>query len=205
MRRSCCRRSAARPTALIHLTAIAERTPHRIDLDAIRPARPRGAGAGRPEAVRRALHGAFPSRRRRAEAAAAAGRPDRSRCPHDRRRARCASVVAAAEEVPGQTVIRPRGDPIKSGRRDGGAARQPGAARGGHQAFGAATPALLQHTGRAVVFDSVADMTPPHRRPGARRHAPTTCWCCAMPGRRARRACRRPATCRSRRSWRARA
>ncbi len=32
---------------------------------------------------------------------------------------------------------------------------------------------------------------------------PTTCWCCATPGRRARRACRRPATSRSRASSRA--
>ena len=41
------------------------------------------------------------------------------------------------------------------------------------------------------------------RRSRPRRRRPTTCWCCATPARRARRACRKPATCRSRGSSRA--
>ena len=64
----------------------------------------------------------------------------------------------AAEEVPGQTVIRPRSAPLKS---TGGMAVLrgnlcPGGAVIKHAA---ATPALLRHEGRAVVFDSVEDMT----------------------------------------------
>ncbi len=64
----------------------------------------------------------------------------------------------AAEDVPGQTVIRPRSAPLKS---TGGTAvlfgnLAPGGAVIKHAA---ATPALLQHTGRAVVFTSIEDMT----------------------------------------------
>ena len=63
-----------------------------------------------------------------------------------------------AEEVPGQTVIRPRSNPLK---QTGGMAVLrgnlcPGGAVIKHAA---ATPALLQHEGRAVVFTSVEDMT----------------------------------------------
>ncbi|WP_376096675.1 IlvD/Edd family dehydratase [Roseomonas sp. CCTCC AB2023176] len=64
----------------------------------------------------------------------------------------------AAEEVPGQTVIRSRDNPLKS---TGGMAVLrgnlcPGGAVIKHAA---ATPILLRHTGRAVVFESVQDMT----------------------------------------------
>ena len=66
--------------------------------------------------------------------------------------------AALAEEVPGQTVIRPRSAPLKA---TGGMAvlfgnLAPGGAVIKHAA---ATPALLQHTGRAVVFSSIEDMT----------------------------------------------
>jgi dihydroxy-acid dehydratase len=66
-------------------------------------------------------------------------------------------VVAAAEEVPGQTVIRSTADPIKA---VGAMAVLRGnlAPRGAVIKHSAATPALLQHTGRAIVFDSVSDM-----------------------------------------------
>ncbi|NVO17035.1 MAG: dihydroxy-acid dehydratase [Rhodoplanes sp.] len=66
-------------------------------------------------------------------------------------------VVAAAEEVPGQTVIRSAADPIKP---VGAVAVLRGnlAPRGAVIKHSAATPALLQHTGRAVVFESTADM-----------------------------------------------
>jgi dihydroxy-acid dehydratase len=67
-------------------------------------------------------------------------------------------VVAGAEEVPGQEAIRGRNDPIKP---EGGLAVLQGnlAPRGAVIKHAAATPKLLQHTGRAVVFESVEDMT----------------------------------------------
>ncbi|MFC0384729.1 IlvD/Edd family dehydratase [Muricoccus vinaceus] len=69
-----------------------------------------------------------------------------------------ADYLKLAEEVPGQTVIRPRSAPLKE---TGGMAVLrgnlcPGGAVIKHAA---ATASLLQHTGRAVVFDSVEDMT----------------------------------------------
>ncbi len=68
-----------------------------------------------------------------------------------------ADAVAAAEDVPGQTVIRSRANPIFP---TGGMAvlhgnLAPGSAVIKH---GAASPALLQHTGRAVVFEGTDDM-----------------------------------------------
>ncbi|MCG6206359.1 dihydroxy-acid dehydratase [Rhodopseudomonas sp. HC1] len=67
-------------------------------------------------------------------------------------------VVAKAEHVPGQDVIRSRDNPI---RREGGIAYLTGnlAPRGAVIKHSAASPQLMQHTGRAVVFDSVEDMT----------------------------------------------
>jgi dihydroxy-acid dehydratase len=67
-------------------------------------------------------------------------------------------VVAAAEDVPGQDAIRPRTAPIKP---EGAMAVLRGnlAPRGAVIKHSAASPQLLQHTGRAVVFDSVEDMT----------------------------------------------
>ncbi len=66
-------------------------------------------------------------------------------------------VVAGAEDVPGQTVIRPRGSPV---RPSGAMAVLHGnlAPRGALIKHSAASPRLLQHTGRAVVFEDVADM-----------------------------------------------
>jgi dihydroxy-acid dehydratase len=66
-------------------------------------------------------------------------------------------VVAAAEDVPGQEVIRPRGNPIKA---EGSMVVLYGnlAPGGAVVKQAAASPGLLQHSGRAVVFDSVADM-----------------------------------------------
>src|SRR6202022_4153075 len=67
-------------------------------------------------------------------------------------------VVAAAEEVPGQDAIRPRQNPIKP---EGAMAVLYGnlAPRGAVIKHSAASPELLQHTGRAVVFESIEDMT----------------------------------------------
>ena len=68
-----------------------------------------------------------------------------------------ADIVALAEDVPDQTVIRPRHAPIKL---TGGMAILHGnlAPRGAVIKHSAATPRLLRHTGRAVVFDSIPDM-----------------------------------------------
>jgi dihydroxy-acid dehydratase len=67
-------------------------------------------------------------------------------------------IVAGAEEVPRQTVIRSAADPIKP---VGAMAILYGnlAPRGAVIKHSAATPELLQHTGRAIVFDSIPDMT----------------------------------------------
>jgi dihydroxy-acid dehydratase len=66
-------------------------------------------------------------------------------------------VIDAAEIVPDQTVIRTPADPIKP---TGGMAVLRGnlAPRGAVIKHAAATPALLTHTGRAVVFDSLEDL-----------------------------------------------
>jgi dihydroxy-acid dehydratase len=67
-------------------------------------------------------------------------------------------VVAGAEEVPGQDVIRAQKSPIKP---EGAMAVLHGnlAPRGAVIKHSAASERLLQHTGRAVVFESVEDMT----------------------------------------------
>lgn len=66
-------------------------------------------------------------------------------------------VVAQAEETPGQDVIRTRANPIKP---EGSMAVLSGnlAPRGAIIKHAAASPGLLQHEGRAVVFDSLEDM-----------------------------------------------
>jgi dihydroxy-acid dehydratase len=68
-----------------------------------------------------------------------------------------AEVIAGAEDVPGQTVIRSRGNPIATG---GGLAVLHGnlAPSGALIKRSAATPRLMRHEGRAVVFDSLEDM-----------------------------------------------
>src|ERR1035438_8846027 len=65
--------------------------------------------------------------------------------------------VNNAEDVPGQDVIRTRTNPLK---REGGMAILHGnlAPRGAAIKHSAASATLLQHSGRAVVFDSVEDL-----------------------------------------------
>jgi len=65
--------------------------------------------------------------------------------------------IAAAEDVPGQDAIRARANPIKP---EGSIAVLFGSLAPGGAVIkhGAATPALLTHTGRAVVFESIEDM-----------------------------------------------
>ena len=114
------------------------------------------------------------------------------RRPHRRRR-----------DEPGQTIIRTVARPLKP---IGTLAVLHGnlAPRGAIIKQTAASKTLMQHSGRAVVFDSVEDMAAPHRQ----RHLDVEAddiLVLRNAGQRARRACRRPATCRSRASWRGRA
>lgn len=69
-----------------------------------------------------------------------------------------ADSIARAEEIPGQTIIRSASNPLKSG---GATAVLRGnlAPDGAIIKQSAASPHLLKHRGRAVVFDSVEDMT----------------------------------------------
>ncbi len=142
---------------LIHLTAIANRSPHRIDLAAfdklgrevpvlidLKP-----SGAHYMEHFHHA--GGVPKLMAQLgdlidlDAKTITG-------------ATLRDVVAGAEEVPGQDVIRSRKNPIKA---EGSMAVLHGnlAPRGAVIKQSAATAKLLQHTGRAVVFESVEDMT----------------------------------------------
>jgi dihydroxy-acid dehydratase len=67
-------------------------------------------------------------------------------------------AIKVYDDVPGQTVIRPRSAPLK---KEGGLAILRGnlAPRGAVIKQAAASPVLMQHEGRAVVFDSVEEMT----------------------------------------------
>jgi dihydroxy-acid dehydratase len=142
---------------LIHLTAIANRTPYRIDLEAFDK-------LGREVPV---LIDLTPSGAHYMEHFHHAGGVPKLMAQLgdlldlDAKTITGASlrdVVAGAEDVPGQDVIRPRNSPIKG---EGAMAVLHGnlAPRGAVIKHSAATPKLLQHTGRAVVFESVEDMT----------------------------------------------
>lgn len=142
---------------LVHLTAIAGRTPHQIDLDAfdklgrevpvLIDLKPSG------EHYMEHFHhaGGVPKLLKQLgdlidlDAKTVTGETLRD-------------IVAKAEEVPGQDAIRTRDNPIKP---EGGIAVLRGnlAPRGAVIKHSAASPKLLQHTGRAVVFESVEDMT----------------------------------------------
>jgi dihydroxy-acid dehydratase len=142
---------------LIHLTAIANRSPHRIDLAAFDK-------LGREVPV---LIDLKPSGSHYMEHFHHAGGVPKLMAQLgdlidlDTKTITGASlrdVVAGAEDVPGQDVIRSRENPIK---KEGAMAVLHGnlAPRGAVIKQSAATPKLLQHTGRAVVFESVEDMT----------------------------------------------
>src|SRR3712207_1791088 len=68
------------------------------------------------------------------------------------------AIADAAERIPGHGIIRSRANPLKA---SGGMAVLRGnlAPQGAVIKHSAASPELLQHTGRAVVFDSVEDLT----------------------------------------------
>ncbi len=136
---------------LIHLTAIANRTEHRIDLEAFDK-------LGREVPV---LIDLKPSGEHYMEHFHHAGGVPKLMAQLgdlldlDARTitgATLRDVVAGAEEVPGQDAIRPRNDPIKP---EGAMAVLHGnlAPRGAVIKHSAASPKLLQHTGRAVVFE----------------------------------------------------
>jgi dihydroxy-acid dehydratase len=142
---------------LIHLTAIANRTEHRIDLEAFDK-------LGREVPV---LIDLKPSGAHYMEHFHHAGGVPKLMAQLgdlidlDAKTITGASlrdVVAGAEDVPGQDVIRARKSPIKP---EGAMAVLHGnlAPRGAVIKHSAASPKLLQHIGRAVVFDSVEDMT----------------------------------------------
>src|SRR5258707_15196396 len=71
-----------------------------------------------------------------------------------------ADAIAAAEEVPGQDVIRPRTNPVSA---EGAIAGLHGnlAPRGAVIKQSAASKTLMQHTGRAVVFEATETLASP--------------------------------------------
>src|SRR3954453_8398553 len=141
---------------LIHLTAIANRTRHRIDLEAFDK-------LGRDVPVLIDLNSTGEHYMEHCHHAG--GMPKLMQQLGDLLELDARTIdgtlrdaVAAAEDVPGQDAIRGRNDPIKP---EGAMAVLHGnlAPRGAVIKHSAASPKLLQHTGRAVVFDSVEDMT----------------------------------------------
>ncbi|GEP10207.1 IlvD/Edd family dehydratase [Methylobacterium gnaphalii] len=141
---------------LIHLTAIANRTPHRIDLDAFdRLGREvpvlidlKPSGQHYMEHFHHA--GGMPQLMKRLGDLIDLDQPTVAG-------GTLRDIVGQAEDVPGQTVIRSAEDPIKP---VGAMAILRGnlAPRGAVIKHSAASPALLQHEGRAVVFTSIPDM-----------------------------------------------
>ena len=142
---------------LIHLTAIANRTEHRIDLEAfdklgrevpvLIDLKPSG------EHYMEHFHHAGGVPKLMAQLVDLIDLDAKTITGQTLR-----DVVAGAEEVPGQEVIRAQKTPIKA---EGAMAVLHGnlAPRGAVIKHSAASPKLLQHTGRAVVFESVEDMT----------------------------------------------
>ena len=142
---------------LIHLTAIANRSPHKIDLAAfdklgrevpvLVDLKPSG------EHYMEHFHHAGGVPKLMAQLGELIDLDARTITGQTLR-----EVVANAEDVPGQDAIRSKANPIKS---EGAMAILHGnlAPRGAAIKQSAASPKLLQHTGRAVVFESVEDMT----------------------------------------------
>src|SRR4051812_46187759 len=142
---------------LIHLTAIANRSPHRIDLEAfdrlgrevpdLVDLKPSG------EHYMEHFHhpGGVPKLM-----AQLRDLIDLDARPISGKTLR--EIVPGAEDGPGRGGIRPRTDRLK---REGAMAVLRGnlGPRGAVIKHSAASPKLLQHTGRAVVFESVEDMT----------------------------------------------
>ncbi|MGY4230840.1 dihydroxy-acid dehydratase [Bradyrhizobium sp. USDA 4503] len=142
---------------LIHLTAIANRSPHKIDLEAfdklgrevpvLVDLKPSG------EHYMEHFHHAGGVPKLMAQLGDLIDLDAKTITGQTLR-----EVVANAEDVPGQDAIRSKANPIKS---EGAMAILHGnlAPRGAVIKQSAASPKLLQHIGRAVVFESVEDMT----------------------------------------------
>ncbi len=153
---------------LIHLTAIANRTPHRIDLEVF-------DRLGREVPV---LIDLKPSGAHYMEHFHhAGGVPKLMQQLGDLLDLDAKTIdgtlrdaVANAEDVPGQDAIRGRNDPIKP---EGAMAVLHGnlAPRGAVIKHSAASPKLLQHTGRAVVFELGRGHDAAGRRPRSRRQS----------------------------------
>ena len=136
---------------VVHLTAIAGRTEHRVDLEEFDE-------IGREVPV---LVDLKPSGDHYMEHFHYAGGVPRlmagarAICSSSMRRhvtgGTLGDVVAAAEDVPGQTVIRPRKQSDQAGRRHGDPARQSRAARRRHQAVGGDAEAAAAHRPRGGV------------------------------------------------------
>ena len=156
---------------LIHLTAIANRTEHRIDLEGfdelgrevpvLIDLKPSGEhymehfhhAGGLPKLMAQLGDLIDLDAKTVTGASCAMSSPPPRRCRGRMRSARAQSDQAR--------------------RRDGGAAWQPRPARRRDQAFGG-QPELLRHTGRAVVFESIEDMTLGSTIPIS-TSTPTTC------------------------------
>ena len=106
-------------------------------------------------------------------------------------------AIAGAEKVPAQDVIRTLAAPLT---KEGAMAVLHGNLAPGSAVIkqSAASPNLMRHTGRAVVFDGVEDMTSRIDNCRISMYIRKTFWSCAMQARRARRACRKQAICPSR-------
>ena len=100
-----------------------------------------------------------------------------------------------------RTVIRAVRRPGLAGGRAGGADAAAWRPDGAIFKRAAATPALFESEGRAVVFTGPGGPAPRGSTTPTSTCSRTTSWCCRTPAR-TRRGCPRPATCRSRRSWR---
>ncbi len=111
-------------------------------------------------------------------------------------------IVADAEDVPGQDVDPPARQSDQAGRRASPCCTAisrraaPSSSSRRRRRSCCSTPAARWCSTSSRTWPR-ASTIPTSTSP------PTTCWCCATPARRARRACRRPAICRSRRSSRA--
>ena len=113
-----------------------------------------------------------------------------------------AERLAADPPYVDRGVVRPFEEPVSQARRPRRAVRQPRARRRDPEALGGGRPPVRARGPGGRVPEPRGPLGA-DRRPGPRRHARTTCWCCRTPARRAARACPRRATCRSRASSRA--
>ena len=117
----------------------------------------RDPGAGRPEAGRRGLHGRLPRRRRRAGGAAGAAAAAAPRLPGGGR-PHPARAAGRARGWVDRKIIRPFAEPISP---VGGLIALHGslAPDGAILKRAAATPALFEVEGRAVVFEGLEDLS----------------------------------------------